>query len=232
MLPTVAVFVFDPVWGWNKREVFVAIDDPEFSAEEHLKLRELDMLWENSKRQRKQRVQFALIFAFASFVGLGLIAFKFFDQKKQMGNDTSVLISEILNSQERNWAAEFAKSKAVLLENFKESVEKASTENNIDAKTAVIISETSQLKSRLDLIESSISENPQRALSLPMLRRDQEELSRKLDEFRISTKADNDRLWGQMNTILQFLFAIFLALATGAVTVLYGAYKQRESGKS
>lgn len=210
----------------------MASDDPKFSAEEYLAQKELDMLWENSKRQRKQRVQFALIFALASFAGLGTIAFKFFDQKREVGNDTSGLISDILNSKESFWAAEFARSKAVLVEDFKTSVEKASAQNNLDSKTAVLISETARLKSRLDLIESSISESPQRALSLPLLRRDQDELSRKLDEFRISTKADTDRLWGQMNTILQFLFAIFLALATGAVTILYSAYKQRESGKS
>lgn len=210
----------------------MASDDPKFSAEEYLAQKELEMLWENSKRQRKQRVQFALIFILASFAGLGIIAFKFFDQKREVGDDASGLISDILSSKDSYWAAEFARSKAALVDNFKASVEKASAENNLDSKTAVLISETARLKSRLDLIESSISESPQRALSLPLLRRDQDELSRKLDEFRISTKADTDRLWGQMNTILQFLFAIFLALATGAVTVLYSAYKQRENGRS
>lgn len=209
----------------------MASDDLKFSAEEYLAQKELDSLWENSKRQRKQKVQFALMFAIASFAGLGTIAFNFFEQKREVGNDASGLIIDILNSKDSYWASEFAKSKAMLAEEFKTSVEKASADNKIDSQTAALISETNRLKSRLDLIESSISENPQRALSLPLLRRDHDELSRKLDEFRISTKADTDRLWGQMNTILQFLFAIFLAIATGAVTVLYSAYKQRESGK-
>lgn len=206
-------------------------DGPKISAEEYLAQKELNMLWENSKRQRKQRVQFALIFTLASFAGLATIAFKFLDSKREVGNDTSGLISDILNSKDSYWASEFSRSKAMFAESLKMYAEKASSDNKIDSQTAFLVSETNNLKSRLDLIENSISENPQRALSLPLLRRDQDELSRKLDEFRISTKADTDRLWGQMNTILQFLFAIFLALATGAVTVLYSAYKQREIGK-
>lgn len=190
---------------------------------EHFKL-----LSERARRQRKQKTQVALTTALVSIMGIATIAFSLFDQKSRSGFDATGLIAELFKAQEAVRVPDFEKAKAELLESLKSTLEQSGERYNVSSDNLVMAGEVAQLSARLDLIEKSISTNPERALSIPLLRRDQDELSRKLEEYRVSAKAESDRLWGQQNTILQGIGALLLAVAAGAITILYRAIKPEE----
>jgi len=190
---------------------------------EHFKFLE-----ERAIRSRRQKMQIAMVAALVSTMGIAAIAFSLFDQKSRSVFDTTSFISELFKATEAVRAPDYEKAKSELLESLKSTLEKSGERYNVSADNLVMAGEVAQLGARLDLIEKSISSNPERALSIPLLRRDQDELSRKLEEYRVSAKADSDRLWGQQNTILQGIGALLLAVAAGAITILYRAIKPEE----
>lgn len=193
-----------------------------------LELEHFRLLSERARKQRKQKTQVALSTALVSLMGVSAISYTLFDQKSRSGFDATGLIAELFKAQEAVRVPDFEKAKEDLLESLKSTLEQSGERYNVSSDGLVMAGEVAQLGARLDLIEKSISTNPERALSIPLLRRDQDELSRKLEEYRLSAKADSDRLWGQQNTILQGIGALLLAVAAGAITILYRAVKPEE----
>lgn len=58
------------------------------------------------------------------------------------------------------------------------------------------------LSSRLSVLESAISNSPERALAVPMLRKDHDALAKQVNDSAIALKFDYDRLWGILMLIL------------------------------
>lgn len=189
---------------------------------------QVEDLYEHSKTQKRQKIQFALVIAISSMVGMGTIGFSLLDRAKDPFS--SLELSSLFRSVPIA-TPDFEKTKAELLESLKQTMDKSGERYYGGADTAVLSSEVAQLNSRVQLIERSISDNPERALSIPLLRRDLDELTRKVEEYRVSAKVDSDRLWSQQNTILQGIGALLLAVAVAAVTILYRAVKPGESGQ-
>lgn len=187
---------------------------------------QLHYLMESSQRQRTLKLQVSVAVVLASFIGVASIAYSLIDRQDRGAFDASGLISEMFKAKESVRAPDFEQAKSELLASFKDAVTKSDDRYFSGSGNAILSEEIAQLRTRLELIEKSISVNPERALSIPLLRRDQDELSRKVEEYRLSAKADSDRLWGQQNTILQFLGGLLLAAATGAITIIYRSVKQ------
>lgn len=80
-----------------------------------------------------------------------------------------------------------------------ESLEGFSPEN---IRLVSIESKLESLSSRLVLLEAAISNNPERALSVPMLRKDHDTLAKQVGDSGIALKLDYDRLWGMLMLIL------------------------------
>lgn len=205
--------------------------DKEDISEERLDKLErlkLDVLYEFSKKQGKQKAQIAVMVAAVSIGGFSSIAFDLFNRKTRPDFGASEFLSELFRSGEVVRMPDFEKAKGELLVSLKQTLEESAQHSYIASDNAITSEQLSQLDSRVSLIEKSISDNPERALSIPLLRRDQDELNRKLEEFRISAKVDSDRLWSQQNTILQGIGALLLAVAVAAVTILYRAIKPND----
>lgn len=77
---------------------------------------------------------------------------------------------------------------------------------------AAIDAKISSVSKRLEQLESAISNDPVKALSLPLLRRDYENLSRTLVQDRASYKEDMSRIW-------QFLFLILSGVGSIGVGI-------------
>lgn len=175
-------------------------------------------------------MQFALGIALSSMAGIGTIGVSLLDRAKDPLS--SFELGSLVFRSSPVAAPDFAKAKAELLESLKQTMDKSGERYYGGGDSAVLNSEVAQLTSRVELIEKSISDNPERALSIPLLRRDIDELTRTVETYRVSAKADSDRLWGQQNTILQGIGALLLAVAVAAVTILYRAIKPSDSVQS
>ncbi len=71
--------------------------------------------------------------------------------------------------------------------------------------------------SRLALLEGAISNNPERALAVPMLRKDHEALVKQFNDSVVSSKLDYDRLWGMLMLLLTSLGAAVVVLSGWAL---------------
>lgn len=74
---------------------------------------------------------------------------------------------------------------------------------------------------RLAILERSISENPEKALSIPMLRKDQENMSRAIDGNKIAVSAELTRIYDQQKWILGGIGTVLFAAVTALLTALF-----------
>lgn len=190
--------------------------------EEREKLLKIDR---RERRARQQKLKLAAAMAVVSMLGVSSIGVKLIVQDRPDRFDASSLISALMKQRDLVEVPDYEKAREDLVSSLKSTMEEAGDKPFLGLGNAVLTEDLSRLKSRIDLLEKSIGDNPEKALSIPMLRRDFEELSRKFEEYKISAKVDSDRLWGQQNTILQGIGALLLTVAAGAITILYRAIK-------
>lgn len=81
-----------------------------------------------------------------------------------------------------------------------------------------------ELSSRLGALEAAISESPEKALSIPMLRKDQKSLSKELDASRSAFKSEVDRLNDQFRWILSGIATALVLMLGGALAMLGNIY--------
>lgn len=82
----------------------------------------------------------------------------------------------------------------------------------------------SELSNRLGALEAAISESPEKALSIPMLRKDQKSLSKELDASRSAFKSEMDRLNDQFRWILSGIATALVLMLGGALAMLGNIY--------
>ncbi|MFJ4155522.1 hypothetical protein ACIPZF_12105 [Pseudomonas sp. NPDC089752] len=70
------------------------------------------------------------------------------------------------------------------------------------------------LDNRLSILEGAISNSPEKALSVPMLRKDHDTLAKQVTDNAASSKSEYDRLWG--------ILMLILGTATSAVALIGG----------
>ncbi|RDS80959.1 hypothetical protein [Dyella psychrodurans] len=84
-----------------------------------------------------------------------------------------------------------------------------------------LAAEVVSLNDRMTKIEDAISESPEKALSIPLLRKDVEDTSKRLGDYRDATRADIDRLYELQKWILGGI-GVFLLTAIGwAASMIY-----------
>ncbi|ULQ46355.1 hypothetical protein JN531_014800 [Flagellatimonas centrodinii] len=81
---------------------------------------------------------------------------------------------------------------------------------------------------RLQRIEAAIVESPERALSIPLLRKDLDESSRRLEEYREASRAEVGRLYDQQKWMLGGIGTVLLAVIGGAITTIFRSLPKRE----
>ncbi|WP_146603166.1 hypothetical protein [Pseudomonas sp. 2848] len=103
-----------------------------------------------------------------------------------------------------------------------ESVYKAGQDEKQQVDMTSVELKISALSARLDLLENAISKDPVKALSLPLLRRDYENLSKILIQDRVSHKEELNRVW-------QFIFMVLGGL--GSVGFAISVWWLKSTGK-
>jgi len=84
----------------------------------------------------------------------------------------------------------------------------------INVDVSQLESKVGEITTRLTILENAISNNPEKALIVPMLRKDHEALVKQFNDSLVSSKLDYDRLWSMLMLLLTSL--------GGAVVVLSG----------
>ena len=102
---------------------------------------------------------------------------------------------------------------------------KAMSKPNSEASTSIeqanLANQMATLDDRLKSIESAILDSPERALSIPLLRKDIAETAKRVEEYRASGRSDTDRLYEQQKWILGGVGTVLLAVIGGAVTIIF-----------
>ncbi|WP_223504645.1 hypothetical protein [Pseudomonas sp. BF-R-24] len=96
--------------------------------------------------------------------------------------------------------------------------------NNGQAQIIELTSLKATVKSideRLAILERSISDNPEKALSIPMLRKDQENMSKAIEGNKIAVSAELTRIYDQQKWILGGIGTVLFAAVTALLTALF-----------
>jgi predicted RNase H-like nuclease (RuvC/YqgF family) len=108
------------------------------------------------------------------------------------------------------------------LQKLETSFREASKEGKSPSdRTSDTSAEIPLLKGKVEALSSAILASPERALAIPLLRRDIDTLSKRIEEAKGQGKADIDRLYEQQKWMLAGIGTVLLAVAGGAVTVIF-----------
>lgn len=88
-------------------------------------------------------------------------------------------------------------------------------------ESSAIKSSLSSLDSRLGVLERSISENPEKALSIPMLRKDLESMAKLIDGNRLALSVELARVYDQQKWMLGGIGAVLIASIGALITALF-----------
>jgi hypothetical protein len=83
------------------------------------------------------------------------------------------------------------------------------------------LSSVASLDDRMTKIEDAISATPDKALAVPLLRNDVEAISKRLEDYRASDRAEIDRLYDQQKWMLGGIGTVLFAIAGAAVTFIF-----------
>ncbi len=109
------------------------------------------------------------------------------------------------------------KSVNALIESIKVSANKSYP--NMDL--AVLDGKVDDLARRLKILENAISSDPEKALVVPMLRKDHELLAKQFKDSVVAAKLDYDRLWGILMLLLTSIGAAVIALSGWALKSIF-----------
>lgn len=148
-----------------------------------------------------------------------------FDGYRELIRDKSIGASSL----EADFIALRAKLEAVedvvsaLPSKTREMIE-GSTEVRSNIDYVLLDKRIGELSKRLGALEAAISESPEKALSIPMLRKDQKSLSKEMDASRSAVKGEIDRLNDQFKWILNGIATALVLMLGGALAMLGNVY--------
>ena len=92
--------------------------------------------------------------------------------------------------------------------------------NGQNASQSQVITEISTLNTRVNNLNAAIIASPEKALAVPLLRRDIDAMTKRVEEVQTQGKADMDRLYEQQKWMLGGIGAVLIAVAGGAITII------------
>jgi hypothetical protein len=170
-------------------------------------------------RERAEKLKsavFAALAALLGVVGVGVSLFQLLQDRPLPSTDEipPPIVLQIRRELE-NLKSELSESRATVL-----ALQKPSSEIGLSTEQAKITSTIVSFEKRLSAIESAILESPERALSIPLIRKDVGDLSKRSEEFRSTVKAEIDRLYEQQKWMLGGIGTVLLAITGGAITII------------
>ncbi len=97
---------------------------------------------------------------------------------------------------------------------------KAFKQNGQGVAPVKIASDVESLNNRMNSLSIAILASPERALAIPLLRKDIDGISKRMEELRVQGKSDMDRLYDQQKWMLGGIGTVLLAVAGGAITII------------
>jgi hypothetical protein len=101
--------------------------------------------------------------------------------------------------------------------------------NNPDFTTAKIAKDIELLNNRLNSLSTAILASPERAIAIPLLRRDIDGISKRIEEHRIQGKSEIDRLYEQQKWMLTGIGTVLLGVAGGAISLIMRSLPKGDS---
>lgn len=84
-------------------------------------------------------------------------------------------------------------------------------------------SSVSKIDARLTVLERSIADNPEKALSIPMLRKDQENMEKSIEANKVALTIELNRIYELQKWILGGIGTVLFAAVTALLSALYNA---------
>jgi hypothetical protein len=202
--------------------------DPEIEKLDRL-LR--DRMIEREMKARADRLRVAAVVAILSTVSAIVAGFQFFDVFKEKPSLPVISVGPeavvALRGDVQALKKEMADIRAA-----------ATAPHNVPPDSVLAAEQAKQaasvqgIEKRLSALEAAILESPERALSIPLLRKEVVDSSKRSEEYRLSIRTEIDRLYEQQKWMLGGIGAVLVAIAGGAVTiVLKSLPKEKETEK-
>ncbi|MDH1260365.1 hypothetical protein N5C62_22105 [Pseudomonas atacamensis] len=143
---------------------------------------------------------------------------EFFDTKKQSSDLVKIFSTPRKLDSVSEQRIKEINSEMSALNTLLKSMKDSEVPVNVDF--AKLESQVGELNSRLTTLENAISSNPEKALIVPMLRKDHEALAKQFNDSLVSSKLDYDRLWSMLMLLLTSLGAAVVVLSGWALKSL------------
>ncbi|UST97309.1 hypothetical protein [Pseudomonas siliginis] len=150
----------------------------------------------------------------ASSVSFFLTLAEFVDTKKQSSDLVKIFSTPRKLDSASEQRIKEINDDMVKLNELLKSMKASDSDVPFNIDLAKIETKVGELNSRLTVLENAISSNPEKALIVPMLRKDHEALVKQFNDSLVSSKLDYDRLWSMLMLLLTSI--------GGAVIVLSG----------
>lgn len=184
-------------------------------------------LYERNARHRAWRLRFAWFILISSILGVVFLFYLAGDVyrsgEKMQGND-NVEISK-LRSQ-----LEILNNRVTRTDDLVKALAKPDPAAPITLEQQKLNSQMNSLDERLNKIESAILESPERALSIPLLRKDIGESAKRMEEYRAASQSDIARLYEQQRWMLGGIGTVLLAVIGGAITIIFRSLPKVKTG--
>lgn len=102
-----------------------------------------------------------------------------------------------------------------------EELSKSASSGESNVEIADLSVKLDEVRKRLELLEKAISDSPEKALSIPMIRKDQENISKALDAHRAVVSADLARINDLQKWILGGIGTVLVAGIAALFTALF-----------
>lgn len=93
-----------------------------------------------------------------------------------------------------------------------------------DVQGALVQESILKVSARLEVLEKAILESPEKSLAIPMMRKDQDLLSKSFEISRAAMKQEIDRLYEQQKWMLSGIGAVLLAVIAWSLNIISKAY--------
>lgn len=175
-------------------------------------------LMEQEHHRAKSRQWAAMVTALLSIIGSSLVATQLFEYSSPLlprrDNTVQYEITQ-LNEQLKT-----LQLRVTQMGEVSEKMKKNVASSGQAGQQARLAAALENVEKRLGSLETVILESPERAISIPLIRKDLDESGKRLEEFKTSSRAELDRIYEQQRWILGGIGTVLLAVAGGAITIL------------
>lgn len=160
-------------------------------------------------------------------VSAGFFGFVSFGrQTSSMGSDLASAIG-VVSTELQSVKAQTEKANAGLA-----ALSAAPKSDAITEEQKRLSADVQLLSARMKSLEAAIMENPERALSIPLIRTDLVAQGARFDEYRIVNRTEIDHLYAQQQWMLGGIATVIVALFGGLVTLILNSLPAKEGNLS